>query len=169
VRKVVAIFVSLSVFLVFLPFNLFPQEIKIGYVDIFEVFNEYKKTKDYDGELEARKKAEEKKLDKKKEEIEKMQDKLSLLKEDEQDKEKEKITDYLKEYRELERQIFTDLKKERDEKMKEIVEDIDKVIKEYAIREGLDLVINENAILYGSKGMDITSEILRQVNEKYKK
>ncbi|MBU0694301.1 MAG: OmpH family outer membrane protein [Candidatus Omnitrophica bacterium] len=144
-------------------------EIKIGYVNIFEIFNEYGKTKEYDEMLEKKKQEEEKKLDTKKKEIEKMQGKLSLLKDKEQDKEQEKIIQAKEEYLELKRQVFTDLKEERDKKMEEIFGDINKVIKDYAEKNKFDLIINENGLLYGSKTMDVTSQILELVNKEKKK
>ena len=167
-RKITLIGIILFLFI---NFNLFSEELKlkIGYVDIFEVFNEYKKTKDYDRILEEKKNSEKKKLNEREEKIKKMQDKLLLLQGDAQDKQREKMNKALEEYKDLRRQIFADLKKERDEKMVEIIGDINKTIEEYAKKEGFDLIINENAVLYGKKGMNITSEILKRVNEKYKK
>ena len=97
-----------------------------------------------------------------------MQNKLSLLKDQEQQKQREKITEAINDYRETERKIYLDLKKERDEKMKEIIEDINKIIRNYAEENGFDVIVNENAILYGSKNMDITEDILKLVNKKYR-
>lgn len=147
----------------------FAKDMKIGYVDIFKVFNDYEKTKEYDEKLEVKKSTAEKKLEKKKETIEKLQSKLDLLKESERAKEEEKLSKELKEYRDLEREAFTDIRKERDEKMKDIVEDIDKIIKDYAKKNGFELIINSNAVLYGAKAMDVTDEILKISNKKYKK
>ena len=163
--KITLIWVILMSF----SFACFAEEMKVGFVDVFEVFNEYEKTKDHDAKLEKRKEEAEKQLDKKKEEIEKLQGKLSLLKEKEKAKEEEKISKMIEEYRELERKSFTDIKKERDESMQVIVEDIDKVVADYAKKNGYDLILNENVILYGNKAMDITSEILKISNKKYKK
>ena len=109
------------------------------------------------------------KLDAKKEEIKKIQEKLNLLKDNAKKKEQEKIANVAQEYREMERKIFIDLKKERDKKMEEIVDDINKVIKDYARRNGFDLIVNQNTVLYGAKSMDITSQILKEVNKQYKK
>ena len=150
-------------------FACFAEELKVGFVDVFEVFNDYEKTKDYDEKLEVKKEKAEKQLDKKKEEIEKLQGKLSLLKEKEKAKEEEQISQKIEEYRELERKSFTDIKKDRDESMKAIVEDIDKIVAAYAKENGYDLILNENVVLYGNKSMDITSDILKISNKKYKK
>lgn len=162
---------SLLILALILSFSFigFAKDLKIGYVDIFKVFNDYEKTKDYDKNLETNKKVAEDKLEKKREVIEKLQSKLSLLKEDEKAKEEEKLSKEVQEYRDLEREAFTDIKKERDDKMKDIVEDIDKIVKDYAKDNGFDLVVNSNSVLYGVKAMDITDEVLKISNKKYKK
>ncbi|MDD3295849.1 MAG: OmpH family outer membrane protein [Candidatus Omnitrophica bacterium] len=144
------------------------KDLKIGYVDIFKVFNEYKKTKDYDKKLETQKNEAEKQLDKKKQELEKLQNKLSLLKEEEQKKQQEVMAKEVKAYRELERKVFVDVKKERDEKMKEIIDDINAIVDDYAKKNSFSLIVNKNAVLYGDKVMDITSDILKIANKKYK-
>ncbi|MFA7676745.1 MAG: OmpH family outer membrane protein [Candidatus Omnitrophota bacterium] len=144
------------------------KDLKIGYVDIFQVFNEYKKTKDYDKNLETKKNEAEKQLDKKKQELEKLQNKLSLLKEEEQKKQQEAMAKEVKAYRELERKVFVDVKKERDEKMKEIIDDINAIVDDYAKKNSFSLIVNKNAVLYGDKVMDITSDILKIANKKYK-
>ncbi len=164
------IFGCLLVFAVIMSFSstCFSKDLKIGYVDIFKVFNDYEKTKDYDKKLEKKKNDVEKNLEAKKTVIEKLQNKMSLLKENKKAKEEEKLKKEIQEYREVEREAFTDIKKERDEKMKNIVEDIDKIIEDYAKKNDFDLVVNSNAILYGAKTMDITSQILKISNKKYK-
>jgi len=152
-----------------LSFTCFAKDMKIGYVNILKVFNDYEKTKEYDEKLEAEKEKAEQKLEAKKVAIEKMQNKLSVLKEKDKKAEEEKIRKKVQEYQDLNRKTFIDIRRERDEKMKEIVEDINKVIREYAKKNSFDLIINENAILYGNQVMDITSEILKISNQKYKK
>ena len=167
-RRIIGCLLALTVMMSFSSV-CFSKDLKIGYVDIFKVFNDYEKTKEYDKKLEAKKDAAEKKLEKKKETIEKLQGKLDLLKEGEKAKEEEKLSKELKEYRDLEREAFTDIRKERDEKMKDIVEDIDRIVKDYAKKNGFDLIVNSNVVLYGAKAMDVTNEILKISNKKYRK
>lgn len=167
-KKIFAVLVVFGA-LNFYSSNAFSKELKIAYVDIFGLFNDYEKTKEYDKTLEEKKTTKEKDLDVEKKKIEGMQNKLSVLKDKEQTKQQEEISKAVKDFRKLERDVFVDLKKERDEKMKEIVDDINKVIKDYAKEKGFDYVINANAILYGDETMDITAEILKLVNKKYKK
>lgn len=163
------VFLAILGLLSSVPFVSFSKDLKIGYVDIFEIFNEYEKTKDYDAVLEKKKDKEKTKLDASKEKIQKMQNKLSLLKDEEQEKQAEKIEDAIRDFKKEERKIYIDLKKERDEKMKEIVTDINDTIEDYAKKNNLDLVVNANAILYGAKAMDLTETILKIVNKTYKK
>jgi outer membrane protein len=144
----------------------FAKELKIAYVDVFKVFDEYSKTKEYDKNLEGKKNAEEKKLEAKRQEVEAIQKKIDVLKDKEQDKEKEKLAAAVKDYRQMEQESFASLKKERDEKMKEIIDDIDKIIKDYAAKNGYDFILNENTILYGEKSLSLTADILKIVNEK---
>lgn len=165
------VFLSLAILLTagIFSLNCFAQEKKICYVDIFKVFNDYQKTKNYEKDLEGKRKKQEAKLEKKKEAIDSMQSKISLLKEDRQEKEREKIIDAQVDYKKLERQIVLDLKKERDEKMKEIVEDINKVIERFAKNKGYDLIVSKNTVLYGNEAMDMTSQILAVANKEYGK
>lgn len=143
------------------------KDLKIGYVDVMKVFDEYKKTKEYDKTLEVQKTAEEKKLEAKKNEIEAAQKKLDVLKDKDAEKAKENLGKMISEYRTLEKDVYMSLKQQRDDKMKEIIEDIDKVIKEYAKKNGYDLILNENTILFGAETMTLTETVLKEVNANY--
>lgn len=161
--------ILLAVLGIMIPFSSFAAVSKIGYVDILGIFNDYKKTQDYDENLEqiAKKKGET--LDEKKQKIEEMQDKLSLLKEGKQTEKKEEINKAIEEYKELERKIFLELKQDKETKMKEIVEDMNSVINDYAKKNKFDLIVNKNSVLYGQDNLDITAVILDLMNKKYKK
>jgi len=152
-----------------IPFSSFAKESKIGYVDILGVFNDYKKTQDYDEKLEQIAKRKSETLDEKKQKIEEMQEKLSLIKEEKQEGKKEELTQAIEEYKELERKIFLELRQDKETKMKEIVEDMNSVINDYALENKFDLIVNKNSVLYGQDSLDITSVILDLMNKKYKK
>ncbi|MBN3040763.1 MAG: OmpH family outer membrane protein [Candidatus Omnitrophica bacterium] len=148
---------------------IFAEDLKIGFVDVLKVFNDYKKTADYDDKLEEEKEKVDSKLEEKKDNIEKMQKKLSLLKDAEKEKQDKEINEAVREYRELERKAYIDIKKERDEKMKEIFDDVTKIIEDYAKDKKYDLIIDKTAVHYGNQVMDLTSEILKIANNTYKK
>lgn len=152
-----------------ISFTCFSKDLKIGYVDIIKVFNDYQKTKDYEGELEIKKKEVEKVLNKKREEIEKLNNKIGVLKEKEKEEQQEKIREKVKDYQETGRQAEVDMKKIVIEQMTEIKEDMDKVIDDYAKKKKFNLVLDRNFVLYGDKVMDITKDILSICNKQYKK
>ncbi|MDD4182590.1 MAG: OmpH family outer membrane protein [Candidatus Omnitrophica bacterium] len=147
----------------------FAKDLKIGYLNFLEVFNEYKKTKDYDETLNKKAEVKEKELKVKESEIEKMQSKLNVLKDKEKEKQQKDVEKAAQEFIQLKRQSLIDLKKEKDERMKEIIEDIDKAIKDYSKKNNFDLVIHGSAVLYGDNAMDITQDILKIVNGSAKK
>lgn len=147
----------------------FAKDLKIGYLNFLEVFNEYKKTKDYDETLNKKAEVKEKELKDKESEIEKMQSKLNVLKDKDKEKEQQKVEKAAQEFIQLKRQSLIDLKKEKDEKMKEIIDDIDKSIKDYSKKNNFDLVVHGSAVLYGDSAMDITKDILKIINSPAKK
>jgi len=147
--------------------SLFAKELKIGYADALSMFNDYKKTKEYEKALDEKKQKQEKenKLVEKKEAIIKMQDKLALLSEKEQAKERDSIREAITKYRELENKIFTELKAESDEKMKEVLEDINKAIEKYAKAKKFDLILNRGAVIYGNDKIDVTADVSKILNK----
>ena len=124
-RRIIGCLLVLTMMMSFSS-TCFSQDLKIGYVDIFKVFNDYEKTKEYDINLEKRKEEAEKKLEEKKETIEKLQGKLDLLKEGEKAKEEEKLNKINQRERELKDNI-DELENIKFQKERE-VEDINQVI-----------------------------------------
>lgn len=151
------------------PFSSWANQIKIGYINVFDVFDNYEKTLEYDKNLEKEKSKQEETLIKQKEQIEKMQSGLSLLKESEKEKKGNEIEKAINDFRVLEKEVYDNIKKQRDEKMQEILEDMNVVVGEYAKNNEFDFIINETAVLYGNKVMNITQDILKLMNERYKK
>ncbi|MCF7888185.1 MAG: OmpH family outer membrane protein [Candidatus Omnitrophica bacterium] len=146
----------------------FAKDLKIGYVDTIEVFNEYQRTKEQDKQLETKKEKAKENLEVREKEIQKIQSRLEVLKEDKQEAERAKLQEKMQEYRDVRQKEFTDIKKERDEMMKDIIEDIDQTIKDYAKKNKYDLVVNGNSVLYGIESQDLTDKILTIINKKYK-
>lgn len=169
-RRVGMIGLIVGIILMVTPFASYAQQVKIACADFLTVFNEYQKTQDYEAALETKKAArvQESKLEEKGEEIKKMQEKLDLLKEKEQDKQKEKIQTAIAEYQQAERQIVSELQEESNAKMKEIIDDMDTAVKEHATKNGIDLIVNKNALLYAKDSLDVTTPILNSLNATYK-
>lgn len=165
------VLVALLGLCVLLTAQVSAKDLKIGYVDVLKVFNEYKKTKDYEGMLDEKRQKEEtvNKLPEKKEAIIKMKDKLDVLKGNELEKQQRELQKAVIDYQQLERKVFAGLKQESDEKMKEVLDDIDLKVKDMGKKKGLDVVLNKSVILYGDDGLDLTQEVLSSLNREYKK
>jgi outer membrane protein len=145
----------------------FAKEMKVGYVDVFKVFQDYKKTQDYEKDLDSKKNREEARLKDKETNIKKMQEGLDVLKDDQKEKARDKINqDALALDKEL-REVSANLQKERETRMKELVTDVDNIVGEYAKKNGFDLIMNKTAVLYGAQAMDVTADILSIANQRY--
>ena len=149
-------------------FSSFAKELKVGYVDMIQVFNEYNKTKDYEADLEVKKEKVKKELDEKRKGLEELNNELSVIKEEKKEAHRQKMQEKVKEYSEAARDAQVDMKKIVIDQMTEIKEDIDKIIANYAKKHKFDVMLDGNSVLYGIKSMDVTSEILKIANKQYK-
>lgn len=137
---------------------------KFASVDMLRVFSEYSKTKDYDKTLSDKQAAYEGERDKKVSEIQQAQEKMNLLSDKEKEAKKGDLEKKIKDLQAYDRQQQTDLRKEQDDKTKELIKDITDTINKYAEKEGYTLIFNDRALVYQSKGYDITDKIIELVN-----
>ena len=137
---------------------------KIGYVDLSRLFDNYNKTKDYDAKLEAKHNEFETKRNEKIEKVKEDEGKLALLKEDQKAALQKEIEDLKADLMEYDRQEKTNLTKERNEKIREILLEIEKIVSDYAEKEGYSFILNDRVLIYGTKTMDLTDIILKILN-----
>ena len=140
---------------------------KVAYLDLSRIFDNYTKTKEYDAVLEKDSVTYETERNKKVEVLKEKQSKSALLKEDEKAKLEKEIEDGKASLLEYDRQQQTELRKKRDEKIREILLEVEKIVKNYAEKEGYALILNDRVLIYGDKSMDITEKILQLLNESY--
>ena len=141
---------------------------KVGYVDLSRIFDDYIKTKEYDGVLEKKHSEYETVRNKRLDKIREAQGKLALLKETERTKLQQDMEKDRNDLLEFDRQQQTELKKERDEKIREILLEIEKVVHDFAEKEQFSLILNDRVLIYGGKEMDVTDKVLKLLNESYK-
>lgn len=142
---------------------------KFAYVDLSKLFDEYKKTQEFDKVLEGKQTTFEKEREEKVEEVKNLQDKMNLLSDKEKEAKKGDLEDKIKQLQEFDRVKGTDLRKERDEKMREILKDIEKAIADYSKRNAYTMVFNDRVLVYQDKSLDITDEVLKVLQGYYKK
>ena len=138
---------------------------KIGYVDLSRLFDEYHKTVEYDKQLEAKHGELEKIGREKIEKIRESEGRLALLKEDQKTALEAEITTLKEDAQEFVQQEQSNLTKERSEKIREILLEIEKVVSDYAEKEGYEIILNDRVLIYGTPGQDLTEKILTILNK----
>lgn len=142
---------------------------KIGYIDLSRAFDEYQKTKDFDKELEKRGDIKQGEREKLVQEIRKLREELELMNKDARDKKEADIEARIKSLQDFDQEAKTDLIKERDNMVRDILKEMNDVIKAYGEKQGYSIILNDRVLLYGDKAMDLTDEIIKILNEGYKK
>lgn len=138
---------------------------KFGYIDLSRTFSEYSKTKVFDKTLSDKEKTYTDERDKKVADLKALQDKINLLNDKEREAKKGDLQVKVKALQDYDNQKQAALRKEQDEKMKEILKDIEEAVKKYAEKEGYTLVFNDRVLVYQTKSMEITSQIIEQLNK----
>ena len=147
----------------------FAKDMKIAYVDLSRLFDNYQKTKEYDAVLQKESEVFQKERDAMVGKIRDAQGKMALLKEDEKqklqadlDKQKNDVVAYDNEKR-------TELGRKRDAKVREILLEIEKIVSGIAKQEGYDYILNDRVLIYGDQTQNLTERVLKALNDGYKK
>ncbi len=144
-------------------------ESKFAYVDVEKIFDSYEKTKKFDQDLQEEGKGKQQKRDAVVAEVRKLKDEQALLSEDKKKEKQGQIEAKLKELDAFDEGARKELGEKRNTIMKEIFGDIDKVLRDYGQRKGFDFIFNERALLYKSTKYDQTADVLKELNDSYKK
>jgi len=145
------------------------SELKIAYVDLSKVFDGYQKTKEFDAVLQTEGEAFQKERDAMIRKIQDAQSKLDLMKDTQKaamqvdiEKQKNDVVAYDKEKR-------TELAKKRDDKVREILTEIQNIVSDIAKKAGYTYVLNDRVMIYGDPQSNITDQVLKTLNDSYKK
>ena len=163
-KKVTVVFLG-AVFTLALFTGIAQAADKFGYIDLSRAFSEYNKTKGYDKSLNDKEKVYTEERDKKVADLKSFQDKLSLLNDKEREAKKDDLAAKVKSFQDYDRQKQADLRKDQEEKMKEILADIQDAVKKYAEKEGYTFVFNDRVLVYQTKSLDITNQIVEILNK----
>ena len=144
-------------------------DLKIAYVDLSKVFDGYQKTKAFDAVLQSEGEVFQKERDAMIQKIQDAQGKLNLMNDAQKtamqadiEKQKNDVVAYDKEKR-------TELAKKRDDKVREILTEIQKIVSDLAKREGYTYVLNNRVMIYGAPQFDVTDEVLKTLNDSYRR
>jgi len=143
--------------------------LKIGYVDISKVFDNYKKAEVENKELENASLEKQKQREKLVESIQKLREEMKIMSEEGKKKRNPDLIEKMSELRAFDREARNDLKLQRDKIMRDILEDIQEAIGTYAKKNKFDLIFYRNALVYNADHLDVTSEVIKILDSKYKK
>lgn len=145
------------------------KEAKFAYVNLSKVFDSYNKTKEYDAVLQKEADGFQKEREAMINKIKDGQSKLALMKENE----KQKLSDELDQQKQalvqFDQQKRGDLAKKRDDKVREILQEIQKIVEGIAKKDGYTFIFNDRVLVYGDSTLEITDQVLKNLNDSYKK
>ncbi len=141
---------------------------KYAFLDVAKTFDEYQKTKDNDAKLQEVGKEKEDARNKIVEEIRRMKDELELLNDAAKTEKQESINTKVRELQEFDTAARRELGEKRRVVVQEIFSDMDVVVQEYGKKNGYDFIINDKALLYKTEKFDISADILKELNKRYK-
>ena len=160
-------------FFLFINPSLSNENIPVKYIDLKYIVNESnigKKIKEkilLEGEkLKKEHKILEKKLESKKNEI---LSKKNVLNEKDFEKEVEKHQKNVENYHTKQKQDLDKLGKKNLEMSKNFMVKVDKIIMNYAKENSIDLLLKRESLIVSNSSLDITKDILSEVNKKIKK
>jgi len=146
---------------------VFAAELKIGYLDVAKVFDEYKKTKEQDAALESQAKSKQAERDKAVSEITRLRDELELLSEKGKQDKQVVIDEKVKKLQEFDNVTRNNLRKKRDDMVADILKEIDTVVQDYGKKQGFDIILNDKVIVYKKDTLNVTEDISKALNAQY--
>ena len=144
----------------------YAKELKIAYVDLDKVFEEYNKTKDEYKALDGKLKQKESERKKIVDEIRKMKDELDILSDKGKEEKQAAIDEKMSTLNEFDRKAKDEFKKERISAIKTISNEIDIVIQDYGKTQGYDCIFSSRALVFGKDEYDITDAVIKLLNTK---
>ena len=161
---------GLAVIFGFMMLGMAPaKDLKIAYVDLARVFDNYQKTKEFDAVLQKEGEAFQKERDAMIAKIRDAQSKLDLMNETEKAKMQADIEKQKNDVVAFDKEKRTELAKRRDEKVREILQEVEKIVDGIASRDGYTFVLNDRVLIYGDKELNITEEVMKTLNDSYTK
>jgi outer membrane protein len=165
-KKILVVLVVL--FLFASSSKVFAEESKIGYINLKTLLDKYEKV--IDGEDELLKEAEQKneERDKMVKEIKTMREKIELMDDKEKEKSQLNLDEKIKGLQDFTYQTRSSLRQDREEKFRDIMKEVKTVIEEYGKSNGYKMIIDDTLLLYKQDTLDVTEEIVKILNQRYK-
>jgi len=143
--------------------------LKIAFVDLGKVFDGYQKTKEFDAVLQSEGETFQKQRDAMVQKIQDAQTKLDLMSDSQKSSMQADIEKQKNDVIAFDKEKRTELAKRRDDKVREILAEIQGVATDIGKKEGYTYVLNDRVMIYGDPQYNVTDEVLKTLNDSYKK
>jgi len=145
--------------------SAFSENLKLGYINMREIFYEYKKTKDFNQKLEKEDEEAKVEIEKRSKNLKRMRDELDLLSDDAKKKKGKELEKAMRDLDDYRKDKVEDFVRRKDEMFQEIREDIMGVASAYAKENKYDLILDKAVFIYSSEEYDITAKMLSELNK----
>jgi len=140
--------------------SCFAEEMKIGYINLGKIFEGYKKVTESNAKLEEQKKTVQGKL----EAMQKLKEGFDTLSNEAKEERKNQMLAQQEEIRTM----TYDVRKEEDRILREILKDIENISQDVQKKKKFTFILDDRLIIAGPKEMDLTDEVVKLLNERYK-
>jgi len=137
--------------------------------DIGRIYDDYEKTKQVDRDFQEESRQKQEERDAIIYEIRRLRDEQVLLGEDAKKTKQEQIDKQVSKLEDFDQEVAIAMKEKRNESVREIFQNIEQTLQQFGERKGYDLILNERAVLFRTENLDITEEILNELNQKHEK
>jgi len=144
-------------------------DVKFGFIDFKKVMDNYEKVRDEEALLQKELEEKNEKGEKLTVEVKALREKIDLLKNKQKEEKQEELDAKIKELQEFNYQLRAGLSQKRDEKLREISKDIQDVVEEYGQSHNLEMIFDKLLVHYKQDKFDVTEDIIKILNQRYKK
>ncbi|MBU1042980.1 MAG: OmpH family outer membrane protein [Candidatus Omnitrophica bacterium] len=138
----------------------FAEDLSIGYINLAKIFEGYKKVVDSNEKMDKVKNDVNMML----QDMKKMNEGFDTLSKEAQEERKNQMLSKQEEIRKM----TVDIRKDEERILREILKDVENVSKELRKKKKLTYIIDDRLIIDGPKENDLTDEIMKMLNERYK-
>lgn len=147
----------------------YAQDTPIGYINLKTILDKYEKVTVGEQELMKEAEAKNKEREELVKEVKSLREKLDLADAAQKPTQQAELEGKIKNLQEMTYQAQTTLRQRRDEKFKEIMQEVKDVIDEYGQSNGYNMIMDDALLLYKNAKLDVTEEIVKRLNQRYKK
>jgi len=173
-KKVALLFVSWGLFLAFAPLAFGEEALKIAYVDMQKALNQCEAGKDAKRQISAEVEKIQKEFAGKQKELEKIKEDLEkrgfVLSESVRQQKERDYQAKLRDLQRLQRDYEEDLRRKDRELSDRILKNLEAIIKKMGEDGKYTLILERNqpTVIYISKGLDLTDEVIKRIDKKPK-